>query len=212
MRIAQLDIDWHYLRSALVRLAALTLAGLFIYGGAYLFAGRSDREYSGQEQRLGAARNDYFSTIQAKKTMTVFQDYFLSLRGRGIIDDERRLDLIEQLKSRARELDLPALAYSLEPREPFRLPASLNIAASLSASRMQLDMKLFHEGDLLALLSGLREDDAGLFWVQSCELQRKEIPPGVAGESIEREGLVEAKCDLLWLTVNFAPESEAPHE
>jgi hypothetical protein len=27
-----------------------------------------------------------------------------------------------------------------------------------------------------------------------------------------REGLVEAECDLLWLTVNFAPESEAPHE
>lgn len=212
MRIAQLDIDWHYLRSALVRLAALALAGLFIYGGAYLVAGRSEQEYSMQEQRLGAARNNYFAAIQAKQTMTEFQDYFLSLRARGFIDDERRLDWIEQLKSRAGELDLPALAYSLGPREPFRLPASTNIAAPLSVSRMQLDMKLFHEGDLFALLSGLREDDAGLFWVQSCELSRKEIPPGVVGYSLVREGLIEAKCDLLWLTVNSTPESEARHE
>lgn len=212
MRIAQLDIDWHYLRSALIRLAALALAGLFIYGGTYLVAGRSEREYSRQEQRLAAARNGYFSAIQARKTMTEFQECFLSLQARGIIGDERRLDWLEQLKSRARDLDLPALAYSLEPREPFRLPASSHIAAPLSASRMQLDMKLFHEGDLLVLLSGLRENAAGLFWVQACELKRKEIHPGAAGDSIDREGLVEAKCDLLWLTVNFAPESEARHE
>ncbi|MFH1216376.1 MAG: hypothetical protein V1706_07740 [Pseudomonadota bacterium] len=212
MRIAQLEMDMQYLRSTLIGMATLILAGLCIYGGAYFIEGRSEREYAGQEQRLGVARNGYFAAIEAQKTMAEYQDYFLSLRARGLIDDERRLDWIEHLKSRAGELDLPELTYSLGPREPFQLPPALNIAAPLSASRMQLEMKLFHEGDLLSLLDGLRKDDAGLFWVQSCDLKRKEISPGADKDVVTKEGMVDAKCELLWLTVNSTPESEVANE
>jgi len=212
MRIAELDIDWDCLRPALKRLAALSCAAVVIYGGGSWFAGRSEIGYSAQEQRLAAAKDGYFAATQAKKTMAEFQDHFLSLRARGIIDEERRLDWIEQMQGHARKLNLPELAYSLEPRAPFPLPDFLNIPAPLSASRMKLDMKLFHEGDLFALLSGLRKDEAGLFWVQSCEMKRKEIPSGAAFESVAGQGLVEAKCELLWLTVNSAPEPEAANE
>jgi hypothetical protein len=62
---------------------------------------------------------------------------------------------------------------------------------------MRLDFGLLHEGDLLRLLAGLREEVAGLFGVNGCRLTRRgdtlDAAPGASN--------LEALCVLNFITL-----------
>ncbi|TBV83331.1 MAG: hypothetical protein EYX74_00725 [Desulfobulbaceae bacterium] len=201
MKIAELEIDWLYLRPTLIGWSLVSLVVLLCATGIYFYAQNSQKEYARLERRLQEARNNYFAAIAAQNTIIAFQDHFLALQAGGVIGKERRLEWMEQLQKQTQKLNLPKITFSLEAYAPFSLPEVAKITAPLTVSRMRLEMRLFHEGDLFALLAGLRQADIGLFWVQSCALKRDPLPE----DGIIIKAPVTADCELWWLVVD--PES-----
>jgi hypothetical protein len=91
----------------------------------------------------------------------------------GFVGRERRLDWIETLRETRQDLTLPRVSYAIEPQLQAIAPvesirASENVQIHLS--RVQLEIGLVHELDLLNFIAELQRKAPGLIRVQGCDL------------------------------------------
>jgi hypothetical protein len=106
---------------------------------------------------------------------------------------------VEPLRETTSSLNLNKSNYRIEPRQlltPEYIDNSGNF--TLYASRMNLQLALLHEGDLLSVMAGLDSKAAGIFHVQSCDLERKQddFLSGDVGDNLA------AECQLVWYTLD----------
>lgn len=120
---------------------------------------------------------------------------FSTMRARGIIGEEQRLDwveLIKEIKAARRLLDLQ---YEFSPQQP--LDRAALPGYSFRSSTMKLQMKLLHEGDLLHFINDLRAQARAYVRVRSCTVSRIARGTSAPGEA----ALLDADCQLDWITL-----------
>ena len=97
------------------------------------------------------------------------------------------------------------MKYSIAARQTLEADPSVSTGGmELRGSVMTLDMKLWHEMDLLNLLDDLKT--RGVFVPLECELRRT----GAGQENPSPAGL-DAQCRLVWLTLD-APQAPADED
>jgi hypothetical protein len=198
-------MDWSVLRGAALFLTVslvVVASGLTI---SYQFWDKQDTVLKRERARLVAARSQYHALDEEEDIIAAYLPRYATLESLGIIGQEQRLDWIEALRQTAREVDLPRLQYTIDAQRPFESGMSLDVGEyRVYASSMRLDFGLLHEGDLLRLLAGLREEVSGLFGVNGCRLTRSgDVLDGSLGASN-----LEALCVLNFITIR-GPEAPA---
>lgn len=203
-----LRIDWAYLRTPLIVLVLAVGVGVALASAAQWWhrgMGERHRDIQGQ---LQASYAKYRRTLEEQRLMEVYRVEYERLQAEGVIGDEQRLTWIEAIRDINKILKLPEFQYSIDPQEAYLRPEMGKAdRVERHASPMQLDLGLIHEGDLLAVLEGLRAGARGLFTVESCELTRRGAPSRPPGS---REANLGAACELQWLTVDVAEQKRAP--
>jgi hypothetical protein len=130
---------------------------------------------------------------------------FNTLKSLGALGNENRLDWIERIAAIRRELDLPRLAYTIEPRQANAQMQQPVAGLTFETSRMKLDFALVHEGDLLRLIERLRSPAMGVFEIRACVLFRKPLAAapasGLAGAAQAFAGNLEGACELDWISL-----------
>lgn len=176
--------------------AALAMTDRFADEARKAFeAARTER--AGIQSRLSRATEDE-REIRARLV-----DY-QSLRDRGILGDERRLDWVEAIKTIKTERRLYDVKYSIEPRRPIDYPnLKQTPGVELLMSRMRIETALLHEEDLLLLLADLKARIAPLVVVRSCGLTR------VAGASVAGGAGPRLRGDCLVDLVTIRDSQEA---
>jgi hypothetical protein len=126
---------------------------------------------------------------------------FLSLKEKGYIGPEKRLDWIETLARIKTERRILKLDYEFTPQRP--VDATILAGGSsaggfeIMASRMMLQLHLVHEGELMTFLADLRAQVQALIQVRSCEIER--LTPTTTDRS--RNAQLKAECTLEWITL-----------
>ncbi|WP_310179817.1 hypothetical protein [Duganella sp. 3397] len=161
------------------------------------------------------AHSRYAHVDSEKRDIRNFQRRYLELRQRGLIGEERRLEWVDAIRQVQEELQLPPLSYQIEPQQPVRLEAAMDLGDyQLRGSRMRLHMELLHEMDLFDFLGGLH--GRGFFAAQDCSLKRlaavgggQANPAGAGGASGAGAagGNLGVDCTLNWITM--APNAGA---
>ncbi|HEY8608079.1 MAG TPA: hypothetical protein VIM12_13270 [Noviherbaspirillum sp.] len=199
-----LQQDFPLIRRAAIRFALVALAGAALAGGASTLASRHVQE----KQQMQARRDQALSSLNEaeleKREIREFQPKYMRLQQRGFIGEENRLGWVEALRDIQERRKLLPVAYQIAARQA--LPADPAIAIGsmeLRASRMTLQMKLWHDDDLFRLLQDL--GDAGIHTLNKCTLVRT----GQGQENPSPEGL-DAECTLYWLTLGQPAAPDAP--
>lgn len=124
---------------------------------------------------------------------------YQSLKARGLIGQEHRLDWTEQIRRIKHDRRLIDVQYELGPQH-----LADNIGASaegagfeIMASSMKLQMQLLHEGDLLNFLDDLKTSVSAYIRLRRCKVDR------IAAGSAERGPIpqLKAECELDWITL-----------
>jgi len=98
---------------------------------------------------------------------------YQALAARGIVGEEQRLDWVDTITAIKNDLRLFDIAYDLEPQHPFDLPDSVRTGnVDFVFSRLKLEMKLLHEGDLLNFIDGLTQRGRAYVLTRSCNVSR----------------------------------------
>jgi hypothetical protein len=179
-------------------LLALSIAcavGLGIGGKYYLE--HEKRTRLSAAQRLEQARARLETARRERDNLRESADIFRTLVDRGILQGERRLDMVELINGLRSRHQLFALDYEIAAQRPLPLAGGRTYpAVDVLASRVQLRMRALHEGDVLGFVEGLAASRQGFFPLDRCAMRRLEAatPDALAPR-------VEAECAFEWITL-----------
>jgi hypothetical protein len=156
-----------------------------------------------------AARKDIQTKLararDEQQELTEKLNRFQTLKTRGYIGPERRLDWIDaiaRIKAARRIFKLDYEFAPQRPVDPSILPGGATAGGfEIMSSQMRLHIQLLHEGELLAFLSDLttelRSNVEALVLVRGCTIER--LTPGSMDRSSKAQ--LKADCTLEWVTV-----------
>jgi hypothetical protein len=198
--------DWRKLRTPIIGLgAALVLVSLLV-SFADQYRTKNEIALQTQQNMLNQARQKLQSSGLEKETIVQYLPMYNDLLAKGFIGEERRIEWIETLRQIHAQHKLFSIDYSIALQESYKpnfLPNLGNFRLNRSVMSLKLDM--LHEGDLLTLLDGLREQTTP-FIVRDCEISR---PVGAMVNIKNIAANMQANCEIDWLTLRDPQLSEA---
>ena len=184
--------DLQYLKWSL-----LTFLTIFTIGGSAVFISQKyihsaqTAEINAQQQ-LTDARNKLNAAHDDQQNMKTYTKEFSAIQRRGIMGDERRLNLIEDLDNLRRRSRVLDFKYGIAPQQPYKPLIPLDSGNyDLKLSPMKFQLELLHEGQFNSFSDSLRRDMTGWFILEKCTLEKS------SGSGAQ----LKADCTGGWLTM-----------
>lgn len=192
--------DFPLLRKALIVLiASLLLSAALVVAGRAILLKQQDDMAQAQAQRNNA-NNKLHQAENDKQEIHDYQPKFVTLRERGFVGEERRLDWTEHIKQIRENRKLLPLSYEISAQQVFQVDPEVALGdLELRGSKMKLQMELLHEGDLFNFLDDLKHK--GFYTVQECKVKRAGMEPESAHLPLA------AECVIYWLTLGERADS-----
>jgi hypothetical protein len=184
------------LRAPIALLVVAIAASLGVAFGARWYADKERRDSADSGRRLQEARARVDTARRERDNLVQSAEVFHTLVERGLLQGERRLDLVELVNSLRARYQLAALDYEIAPQRPLQLAGGRGFGSiDVLASRVKLRARALHEGDLLGFIEELTQTPQGFYPIDRCTIRRIEAPP----ESIQPR--IESECTLEWITL-----------
>ena len=184
------------LRIPIIILVVAIAAGGGIVVGSRLFADKERRESADAGRRLTEARTRLDAARRERDNLVQSAEVFRSLVERGLLQGERRLDLVELVNQLRSKHQLAALDYEIAAQRPLQFAGGRYFGSiDVLASRVKLRARALHEGDLLGFIEDLTGTPQGFYPIDRCTMRRIDAP----ADSIQPR--VEAECTLEWITL-----------
>ena len=196
----QIDIDWHYLGRDLAVPLVTTAVAIVLLLASGLFVRVQEDGYSRISIDKDAVNADYDALVVRKRLVDRYHRRYERFWNRGFIGEENRLEWIETLRLAAEDLELPNLAYSLEPQLAVVPPvpsSSVKADAQVFVSKLELEIGLLHEIDLLRLFDALQTRAPGLVKADRCSLLRQ----AEQGARTSSDPNIVANCSLAMFSI-----------
>lgn len=188
---------FHELRISWLVLLASILASVALVGGSQWLLERQKRESAGLAKRTAEGRARVETARRERESLEQSVDVFRTLVERGLLESERRLDLVELVNGLRTKHRLFGLDYEIGAQRILPLAGGLAFTAvDVLASRVKLKARALHEGDVLAFIEALSQSRQGFYPVDRCLIRRLETS---AAEALQPR--VEADCTLEWITL-----------
>ena len=188
----------------LKKLALPLLACLILLAAGAACIGWARQEQRDARGELAAARD---ARTQARERLARIAEeerevkeklqVYLRLRELGILGVERRLEWADAMGRIRAQRELPDLRYRVERQRLLASVGSKAAPVDFYASTMKLEVGALHEGDLLDILTDLRDMGNAFYAVQRCTIGRTGPAPAVAGLAPR----LRADCDIDLITV-----------
>lgn len=150
---------------------------------------RAQAQLREAQTRMQRSGDEKFIIVQ-------YVDKYRQLENAGFIGEEQRINWIDAMRNANARTDLFGVSYEIGAQQPYAHAAELAPGSiALKQSRMKLDFRLLHEGDLLRFFDALREQGAGLFHLDQCTLRRTD-----PGATLRYQPNIAANCELAWIT------------
>lgn len=186
------------LKASWVILVASIAVAAALAGASHWYVERHKRESAALAKRTQEGRTRVETARRERESLEQSADVFRTLVERGLLQSERRLDLVELVNGLRTRHQLFALDYEIGAQRPLPLAGGLAFTAvDVLASRVKLRARALHEGDLLDFIDALTQSRQGFYPVDRCVVRRIE-GRGDAGAVQPR---VEAECTLEWITL-----------
>ena len=185
------------LRGALITFAAMIAAAAAIAVSSYLYLEYERRDDRTSQKRLAQAKARLEVARKEQDDMRTSSETFRILLDRGVLNEERRIDLIEMVDRLKTDHHISALDYEVTPQRPLQLPGNRAFKAiEVLASRVKFRIQAPHDGDLLGFIDELARYPRSFFNLERCNITR--IESASQGPLQPR---LEADCSLEWITV-----------
>lgn len=184
------------LRGAFALLAVAIVAAVAVVLGSQWYYEKEKRDSANAGRRLQEARTRAESARRERDNLAESAEVFRTLVERGLLQAERRLDLVELVNSLRARHQLLGLDYEIAPQRPLQLAGGrVFTSVDVLASRVKLRARALHEGDIIGFIEGLTRTPHGFYPVDRCSMRRVEA----ALDALQPH--VEAECTLEWVTL-----------
>ena len=185
------------LRTSAVLLVMSIAAAIALVIGSNLYLDREKRQSANSGQRLQEARVRLDNARRERDSQQESAEVFRTLVARGLLQGERRLDLVEMVNALRARHQLFSLDYEIAAQRPLTLAGGrVYPAVDVLASRVKLRLRALHEGDVIGFVESLGESRQGFYPLDRCQMRRVDAPSPDA-----LQPRVEAECAFEWITL-----------
>lgn len=171
--------------------AALSIWGLVFWNSHAYY-----QDYTSIENKIREKKNAIRTLKSNTNLIKINQAIYWHLSQRQAINQEHRLQWINQYRLASQKLKLHDARYKILPQvtsEQITLSGHHNV--KLRKSQMKIQLQILHEADLLRLFTQL-DKAPGLYHASSCELAQMKI--SIKPDPDQKNFSV--VCDLDWFT------------
>ena len=169
----RVDFDWDYVRRyTLIPTLCATVAAVSLVLAIWLHNKQTQRNDE-LTANYTAVHEDYDELIHQRRVVDRYHRRYQSFRNLGFIGRESRLDWVETLRTTTARVGIPRVSYNIQPQLRVVAPVTSLMSGEeiqIRVSRLQLEMGLIHELDLLRFFDDLQEQAPGLIKVDECDL------------------------------------------
>ena len=184
------------LAASWVALALAIAAAVGIVLASNWYVQRERRENANAERRLQEARTRLEAARRERDSLQESSEVFRTLVERGLLQTERRLELVELVNALHTRHNLHGLDYEVAPQRPLQLSGGRVFnAVDVLASRVRLRARALHEGDVIAFVDELTRSRQGFYPVDRCIFKRLDAP----ADSLQPR--IDAECWMEWITL-----------
>ena len=191
----------HMLHRPIGLSAVAALAAVALWSAADRELARARAEHAAVLAKHTALSERITRAAEAERAMTDHLAAYLDLVARGIIGEERRREWIDAMTRFKVARGLYEVKYALEPRRVLAMPAPAVDDLELRASRMELDLRLLHEGDLLDFLGDLHNMPGAQLLPRACAIRRLESSSADRGTERRPGPRLHAHCSFDLATI-----------
>lgn len=195
-------------KTSLAGLAAVAIAGAgAIYWTSKLIT-QTERALAAQENQLKEARSRFQRSGDERNLIERYSEPYRQLHAQGLIGPERRINWLDALRLANQQAQLFGAEYKISTQQAYPHAQELGAAQlGLAQSLMTLSLRLAHEGELMRFFRLLSQQNAGMFDINECVLERL----GTTGtEAVRLQPNLRAECELAWVTINPEPSERKP--
>jgi len=186
------------LRTPWILLAASIAAAVVLIGGTQVYLQKEQRDARGSEGRLQQARTRVDNIRKERDNLEESAAIYRSLLARGLMQPERRLDVVELMNALRTQHRIFSVDYEMSPQRALTLAGGNAFpSVDILASRVTLRLRALHEGDVLGFIQAVGQSGQGFHPVDRCLMKR--IDSAAASEALQPR--VEAECGLEWITM-----------
>ena len=185
------------LRKSAVLLVLSIAAAVAIVVGSNLYLARENRESASSGKRLQEARSRLENARRERDSQQESAEVFRTLVDRGLLQGERRLDLVEMVNAMRARHQLLSLDYEISAQRPLVLAGGrVYPTVEVLASRVKLRIRALHEGDVVGFVESLGQSRQGFYPLDRCHLRRVDA---TSPDALQPR--VEAECAFEWVTL-----------
>lgn len=196
---------WRALAPSWAVFGVAVVAAVGFVAASHWYLQREQRESANYASRVRESRARLDAARRERDSLRESNEVFRTLVDRGLLQNERRLDLVElmgELRARSR---LFGLDYEIAPQRSLALGGNRSFpTVDVLASRVKIRLRALHEGDVMDFMAGLTQSRQGFYPVDHCTLRRLDV---VDPEALQPR--VEADCTLEWITLRDKAGSRA---
>ena len=191
--MARFDFDWRYVRHrTLVPVLSAVVAGA-VLAVAISVNAEKRAVYDELGVNQSVVQQDYNDLVLRRRLVDRYHARYQQFHDLGFVGQESRLDWIETLRQTTDDLTLPRLSYAIAPQLDVVAPVQSILAGddiAINVSRLDLEMALVHELDLVNFVDELQREAPGLIRIPSCGLVWQNEP----GMPVRAVTNIQASC------------------
>ncbi len=171
--MTRFEFDWPYVRRHTMRPVLSAVIAVAALAAAFWAHDYQQARYDELAANRNAVHEDYDALVQRRRLVDRYHRRYQRFDDLGFIGRESRLDWVETLRMTANGLSLSRLTYAIEPQIEVMPPVQSVLSGEdlqIRASKVQLELGLLHEMDLLRFFDELQVNAPGLIKVDGCEL------------------------------------------
>lgn len=186
-------MDWRFVgrRTVVPCASAIIAAAVLAVAMHYNTARHAMYDELGVNQN--AVQQNYNQLILRRRLVDRYHARYQQFHELGFVGQESRLDWIETLRHATDDLTLPRLSYAIAPQLDVVAPVQSILAGddiAINVSRLDLEMALVHELDLVRFIDELQQEAPGLIRIPQCGLVWQNEP----GDPLRATTNIQASC------------------
>lgn len=186
-----------FLIMAVASVAAVVTSGMFMED-AY-------KDEQSERRAMRIWKNKIDGSRESDRIIGEYEHSYIGLVKNNVVGEENRLSWFETIQATTNARGMPSVKYNVASQKLMQSSSGAYAAVGLQVYRtkMTLDIKMAHEGDLFAMLNNLEKKAKGLFSVDKCDIAQTGSKTPVANVN-----KMQAYCELSWYTFKSTQEQK----
>jgi hypothetical protein len=195
------------LKALQFQLIALVCVALLGTGAVYYsntLLDQSQKKLAQEQKQLKEAHTRLQRSGIERDIIVQYLGSYHQLERAGFAGEEKRINWLDGLRLANQQAELFGVDYAISTQKPYRYAADFNAAPlTLAESVMKLKLRLLHGEDLMRFFNALARQNAGLFLIDECRMQRIDT-----GGVIRFQPNLTTECELSWVTAKSGATTE----